>query len=554
MESSTGKPSLLSNVLVRVFSFGVLVFLARFAYIVTIRGKSCDSGDFCFFSSIPDTLRLSTGFLLTDPSAMPDGDARTFDVDFRLRNYFSSVFQDMITEGYLSPDSKVLCIETINGQDVVALREIGVPDSIGISKKPWPPFVVSGQPFRQPFGDNTFDFEYSGNAGLDRSALPAQFASEVLRTLKPGGFFVVHTAAKDLYSLNSLLDLFNSCRLIRSRDIDGFDSSMPSIREIVLKNENEILGHDKNKQSSHGNLVNKCSVPEHKRELIRNAEPLIPEEPLKPWITLKKNIKNIRYLSSMVDISFKRRYVYIDVGARSYGSSIGSWFRKQYPKQNKTFEIYAIEADKAFHEEYRTKKRITLLPYAAWVRNETLFFGINREPSHKIGEKGRGMGRIQAVQSSSNFVGDLDMIQGIDFANWLKNTVSERDFVMMKMDVEGTEFHLIPRLFSPCITDGPPLGAALVERLDWIVSTLLMPLFFTTCRLQMDVFAIQKLKNNAILRCFSLAVIRNSKSIVELAFLTDWKQSRVINDECFAILRILVVAVAGVISLCEIAV
>ena len=47
----------------------------------------------------------------------------------------------------------------------------------------------------------------------------------------------------------------------------------------------------------------------------------------------------------MVDISFKSRYIYVDVGARSYGSSIGSWFKKQYPKQNKTFEVYAKMVD-----------------------------------------------------------------------------------------------------------------------------------------------------------------------------------------------------------------
>ena len=35
-----------------------------------------------------------------------------------------------------------------------------------------------------------------------------------------------------------------------------------------------------------------------------------------------------------------------------------------------------------------------------------------------------------------------DEIQGIDFTNWLKTTVSERDFVVMKMDVEGTEFSI----------------------------------------------------------------------------------------------------------------
>ncbi|CAO2830836.1 unnamed protein product [Amaranthus hypochondriacus] len=98
----------------------------------------------------------------------------------------------------------------------------------------------------------------------------------------------------------------------------------------------------------------------------------------------------------MVDISFKPRYVYIDVESRNYGSSIGSWFKRVYPKQNKSFEIYAIEADKEFHGEYKSKKDVTLLPFAAWLRNGTLFFEINREPRKKKG-KNRGMGRIDPV-------------------------------------------------------------------------------------------------------------------------------------------------------------
>jgi FkbM family methyltransferase len=179
---------------------------------------------------------------------------------------------------------------------------------------------------------------------------------------------------------------------------------------------------------------------------------------LKPWIALKKNLKNIKYLTSLVDISFKKNYVYIDIGARSYSSSIESWFKKQYPKQNKTFEVYAIEADKSFHEEYRTKKGVNLLPYAAWVRNETLFFEITRDPSKKIMMKGRGMGRnrINPVQTSSSHMGDKDKIQGFDFADWLKSVVTSNDFVVVKMDVEGTEFHLIPRLIQTgaiCLID-----------------------------------------------------------------------------------------------------
>ncbi|KAG4923589.1 hypothetical protein JHK87_049129 [Glycine soja] len=240
-----------------------------------------------------------------------------------------------------------------SGEDVLALKEVGVVDSVGIFKKPSPPMILHGDARRHPFSGDAFDFEFSCNGGLEQSPRSAEFAAEICRTLRPGGFAAVHVAVRDAYSFESFLELFDCFELIRTGEINSVDSS-PA---------------------------------------------LIEEEPLKPWIILKKNVENIKYLTSLVDISFKNRYVYVDVGARSYGSNIGSWFRKQYPKQSRTFEVYAIEADKAFHEEYRAKRGVTLLPYAAWVRNETLFFEITRDPSKKVmmRGRGRGMGRINPV-------------------------------------------------------------------------------------------------------------------------------------------------------------
>ncbi|KAI3450270.1 hypothetical protein Pfo_006935 [Paulownia fortunei] len=433
---------LLTNILVRLLSFCVLVLLARFAYVVTVKGQSCDSLDFCFF---PQSLNSATS---TASAVSDDADRR--------RAYYSSVFQDLITEGVLSTNSNSLCIEALEGEEVLALREIGVINSVGISSKKLSlEGIRYAKAFNQPFRNLTFDFEFSSTAGLDRTLKPVQFALEVSRTLKHGGFFVVHTeSVNDMYSLHSLLRLFGTFTLIKLREIDGLDSL--AIREIIFRKENETFNKAGRENFANGKTVNERSVPRYKRELIRNAEPLIKEEPLKPWITLKRNIKNVKYLSTMVDINFKNRYIYVDVGARSYGSSIGSWFKKQYPKQDKPFEIYAVEADSAFYNEYEMKKGVTLLPYAAWVRNETLFFEISRGPSRKNEEKGRGMGRIQAVQSSSNFMGDLNKIQGFDFALWLKRTVVERDYVVVKMDVEGTEFQLIPRLIETgaiCLID-----------------------------------------------------------------------------------------------------
>ncbi|MQM15036.1 hypothetical protein Taro_047973 [Colocasia esculenta] len=462
----------LGNLLVKLLLFGVLLLVVRFVYVVTIHGEHCDAGDFCFFST-PEGIAALPGagvaagggkvFVRRGEGATnPAWSSREWR---RAVGYYSAVFQDLVAGGYISAESKALCVDAGAGQEVVALKEIGVPGAVGVSKKKSAPLVVAGGDLsRLPFGNKTFDFVFSGHQTIERSKRPGNLASEIARTLKPEGFLVVHTlSAGDLYSRNSFLSLFPGFRLVNTRDIDGSDSSVT--RQLVLQKGqgSHILLRGKKQSfeksgSSGGRSTNKCTIPDHKRKLLQSAEPLINEEPLKPWITLKRNLKNIKYLSSTVDINFKSRYVYVDVGARSYGSSIGSWFRKQYPKQNKTFDVYAIEADRTFHAEYARKKGVLLLPYAAWVRNETLSFEINEDPDKKVQVKGRGMGRIQPAGSAGGLseAKDVDKIQGFDFADWLKSTVSATDFVVIKMDVEGTEFDLIPRLFETgaiCLID-----------------------------------------------------------------------------------------------------
>ncbi|KAK6916438.1 Methyltransferase type 11 [Dillenia turbinata] len=71
-------------------------------------------------------------------------------------------------------------------------NEIGVKDTIGISKKASPPLVTSGQAEKLKF-KNSFDFVFSGNGVLDQLKSQMNFAEEITRTLKPKGFLVIHT-------------------------------------------------------------------------------------------------------------------------------------------------------------------------------------------------------------------------------------------------------------------------------------------------------------------------------------------------------------------------
>ncbi|XP_062086692.1 cation/H(+) antiporter 15-like [Humulus lupulus] len=142
-------------------------------------------------------------------------------------------------------------------------------------------------------------------------------------------------------------------------------------------------------------------------------------------------------------------------------------------------------------------------------------------------------------------------------------------------EVIGLNAFIPSFLLGLVIPDGPPLGAALVEKLDCFVSDILMPIFFTVCGLRMDIFAIQQFKNVAtiqlivflaftgkiigsalpplfcrmpVLDAISLGLIMNSKGVVELFLLMAWKTEEVLNEECFAIMIISVVIVTGIVS------
>lgn len=142
---------------------------------------------------------------------------------------FSTFFTSLSERGLLSNDSKALSIGARVGQEVAALRLIGVEDSVGIDLVPSPPLVVEGDFHAQPFDADTFDFEFSNV--FDHALYPEKFVREIERTLKPGGVCVLHVSvsgktdkysANDLYSVKPLVKLFKRSKVVDVRKIDGF--------------------------------------------------------------------------------------------------------------------------------------------------------------------------------------------------------------------------------------------------------------------------------------------------------------------------------------------
>ncbi|XP_004504161.1 uncharacterized protein [Cicer arietinum] len=142
---------------------------------------------------------------------------------------FARFFEELQKKKLLEKTSKALCIGARVGQEVEALRRVGVIDSIGMDLVPYPPLVVKGDFHNQPFDNNTFDFEFSNV--FDHALYPQRFVSEIERTLKVNGVCVLHVAlsrradkysANDLYSVEPLVELFQNSDLVHVRGVDGF--------------------------------------------------------------------------------------------------------------------------------------------------------------------------------------------------------------------------------------------------------------------------------------------------------------------------------------------
>ncbi|KAF5190397.1 S-adenosyl-l-methionine-dependent methyltransferases superfamily protein [Thalictrum thalictroides] len=142
---------------------------------------------------------------------------------------FGKFFDELRVKKLLFYDSKALCIGARVGQEVAALKGIGVNDSVGIDLVPYPPLVIKGDFHKQPFDNESFDFEFSNV--FDHALYPDKFIGEIERTLKPGGICVLHVAisrrsdkysANDLFSIGPLKEMFKDSEIVHVRKVDGF--------------------------------------------------------------------------------------------------------------------------------------------------------------------------------------------------------------------------------------------------------------------------------------------------------------------------------------------
>lgn len=228
-----------------IFSLFLLAFLSL--QTPRRRPKPSDGGGDGASSSLNSELRVRSGYSSYDayvhhqlnktlnPKLRNIWTTRDWERKIRV---FSLFFTSLKERGFLSNESRSLCIGARVGQEVAALKRVGVSDSVGIDLVPYPPLVIEGDFHSQPFDDGEFDFEFSNV--FDHALYPEKFVSEIERTLKAGGVCVLHVSvskrtdkysANDLFSVDPLIKLFKKSEMVEERRIDGFGLD----REVVFR-------------------------------------------------------------------------------------------------------------------------------------------------------------------------------------------------------------------------------------------------------------------------------------------------------------------------------
>lgn len=138
----------------------------------------------------------------------------------------------------------------------------------------------------------------------------------------------------------------------------------------------------------------------------------------------------------------KSRLVYLDLGANAPDSSVVP-FRHRYPDGH-LFSVTAFEADTQWYDAYGNGTRhcqhhqtcgVTLIRAGVGVNNSVAFLSTEANSIRRSVSAYRDVMHTRAVRT-------------VGFRAWLRNNVRHVDWVVCKMDIENSEFDVIPDLLA----------------------------------------------------------------------------------------------------------
>jgi len=134
------------------------------------------------------------------------------------------------------------------------------------------------------------------------------------------------------------------------------------------------------------------------------------------------------------------RKVFIDCGAFD-GRSIAK-FRTR--KDSMDYEIFSFEPTPILYAHIKKQyKNVVIFNKAVWIKNDMMEFFVN--PKNVLSQ---GNSLIKEKLSGHLDKQNPIKVETIDLNEWILNNFNKEDYIILKIDIEGAEYEVIPHLIG----------------------------------------------------------------------------------------------------------
>ncbi|KAM1037674.1 hypothetical protein EV2_033362 [Malus domestica] len=326
-------------------------------------------------------------------------------------NLTVSVVRELMGQKLLKYGTKALSIGEDSASAMLALQALGFPNARGVYKHRFFSLKHKQFVYEIDYVDKSFDFVLSRD--LDKVSVPALLVLEIERVLSPGGIGAM-LVGSSVSSPNSLIRSATPISSLLKSSSVVYVNYVNNFTLVVFKKNYDNAGLFEQYR-----LPADCRSLTNNRPLIGKMEPLVKEKPVEYG-------KRFAYLPNFVDLSSKRRLVYIDIGAAQHlNSNVTNWFLPSYPIEHKDFNVYFVDHNTSVLLSYVKKPGITFVyhPGLAGIKPKV---------------------NVTIDGDTDPYVGD----EGFDFLVWFKETVGFADFVVLKMNAGSAELKFLTELFE----------------------------------------------------------------------------------------------------------
>ena len=327
-------------------------------------------------------------------------------------NLTTNVVAELMEKKLLDHSAKSLCVGEGSGSAVLALRDMGFNDVIGVGQHRFFSLRRKHFVYELDFKDQYFDFVFSRD--LDRYSVPALLVLEIERVIRPGGIGAVIVGTTGSVPNNLIRAAIPVSSLLKASTVMHV-GHVNNLTLVVFKKKLEEFAHLEPRPSF------ECLSLTRNKPLIPKMEPLVKAKPV-------GFDKKLAYLPKLVNASNGEKLVYVNIGTgKRLNYTNRDWFPPSYPVDRRDFNVYFVDYDMSSLAAHIHMPGVTFVyhPGLAGTDRTTDNDGADDEDEEEP------------------YIDDE-----FDFLSWFKETVQHANFVVLKMDAGKEELKFLSDLFE----------------------------------------------------------------------------------------------------------